>query len=32
MKNIPNIPGTFPELDWSMNNTNKVFRAQEKDF
>jgi hypothetical protein len=35
MKNTPKItklPGKFPELDWSMNNQNKVFGAQEKDF
>jgi hypothetical protein len=29
---IPKIPGKFPELDWSMNNPNKVFGAHEKDF
>jgi hypothetical protein len=24
---IPKIPGKFPEIDWSMNNPNKVFGA-----
>jgi hypothetical protein len=35
MKNTPKntkIPGKIPELDWSMNNPNKVFGAHEKDF
>jgi hypothetical protein len=35
MKNIlkvTKIPGKFLELDWSMNNPNKVFGAHEKDF
>jgi hypothetical protein len=35
MKNIlktPKNPGKFPETHWDMNNPNKVFRAQEKDF
>jgi hypothetical protein len=34
-KNTPKtikIPGIFPELYWSMNNSNKVFGAHEKDF
>jgi hypothetical protein len=34
-KNTPKttkIPGNFQELDWSMNNPNKVFGAHEKDF
>jgi hypothetical protein len=25
-------PGKFLELDWDMNNPNKVFGAHEKDF
>jgi hypothetical protein len=29
---ITKIPGKFPELDWSMNNPNKVFGGHEKDF
>jgi hypothetical protein len=29
---IPKIPRKYPELDWSMNNPNKVFGAHEKDF
>jgi hypothetical protein len=29
---IPKISGKFPELDWSMNNPNKVFGAHEEDF
>jgi hypothetical protein len=34
-KNTPKIPkivGKFPDVDWSMNNPNKVFGAHEKDF
>jgi hypothetical protein len=34
-KNTPKvtkIPGKLAELDWSMNNPNKVFGAREKDF
>jgi hypothetical protein len=34
MKNTPKIikiPRKFQELDWSMNNPNKVFRAHEND-
>jgi hypothetical protein len=33
MKNILKIPktlGKFPEIDWNMNNPNKVFGAHEK--
>jgi hypothetical protein len=26
------MSGKFPELDWDMNNPNKVFGAYEKDF
>jgi hypothetical protein len=26
------MSGKFPELDWDMNNPNKVFGAHEKDF
>jgi hypothetical protein len=29
---ITKIPGKFPELYWSMNNSKKVFGAHEKDF
>jgi hypothetical protein len=29
---ITKIPGKFPELDWSMNNPNKVFGTHEKRF
>jgi hypothetical protein len=29
---IPKIAGKFSEVDWSMNNPNKVFGAHEKDF
>jgi hypothetical protein len=29
---ITKIPEKFPELDLSMNNPNKVFRAHEKNF
>jgi hypothetical protein len=29
---IIKIPGKFPELDLSMNNPKKVFRAHEKNF
>jgi hypothetical protein len=35
MKNTPKIPKNarkFQEVDWSMNNPNKVFGAHEKDF
>jgi hypothetical protein len=35
MKNILKIPtilGKFLEIDWNMNNPNKVFGAHEKDF
>jgi hypothetical protein len=28
----PKNPGKFPEIDWDMNNPNKVFGAHEKDF
>jgi hypothetical protein len=34
-KNTPKITknlGKLPELDWGMNNPNKVFGAHEKDF
>jgi hypothetical protein len=34
-KNTPKITKILekiPELDWGMNNPNKVFRAHEKDF
>jgi hypothetical protein len=31
-KNHKKNPGKFPELDWGMNNANKVFGAHEKDF
>jgi hypothetical protein len=27
---FPKISGKFPELDWTMNNPNKVFGAHEK--
>jgi hypothetical protein len=30
-KNTRKNPGKFPEIDWSMNNPNKVFGAHEKD-
>jgi hypothetical protein len=26
------IPGKFLEINWNMNNPNKVFGVQEKDF
>jgi hypothetical protein len=29
---ILKIPENSPELDWSMNNPNKVFGAHENDF
>jgi hypothetical protein len=29
---IINISRKFPEIDWSMNNPNKVFGDHEKDF
>jgi hypothetical protein len=28
---ITEIPGKFPEIDWDMNNPNKIFGAHEKD-
>jgi hypothetical protein len=31
-RKITKIPGKFPKLDWSINNPNKVFGVQEKDF
>jgi hypothetical protein len=32
LRNFLKIPGKFPEIDWDMNNPNKVFGAHEKDF
>jgi hypothetical protein len=35
MKNILKIPKIlekFPEIDWNMNNPNKIFGVHEKDF
>jgi hypothetical protein len=29
-RNFPKISGKFPEIDWDMNNPNKVFGAHEK--
>jgi hypothetical protein len=29
---IPKLPVKFPEMDWNMNNPNKIFGAHEKDF
>jgi hypothetical protein len=29
---IIKIPRKFPEIDWDMNNQNKVFGAHEEDF
>jgi hypothetical protein len=31
-RKITKIPGKFQELDWGMNNPNKVFGTHEKDF
>jgi hypothetical protein len=35
MKNnlkIPKIIGKFPEIDWKLNNPNKIVGVHEKDF
>jgi hypothetical protein len=32
LRKFPKILGNFPEIDWDMNNPNKVFGAQEKNF
>jgi hypothetical protein len=31
-RKIPKHSGKIPEIDWSMNNPNKVFGAHEKIF
>jgi hypothetical protein len=31
-RKLPKLPGKSPEVDCSMNNANKVFGVQEKDF